>query len=82
MSRQQLTTSTNQKGLPLTERQSAVLMYYAQGLRTKQIAHELEISEATVSKHVSAIHAKLGTDTIAQAVWEYAKASVWHPSAL
>jgi DNA-binding NarL/FixJ family response regulator len=39
-----------------------------QGLLNKQIAYELNVSEATVKAHVSAILQKLGVDSRTQAV--------------
>ena len=40
----------------------------AEGLLNKQIAYELDISEATIKAHVSAILQKLGVDSRTQAV--------------
>ena len=39
-----------------------------QGLLNKQLAYELNISEATVKAHVSAVLQKLGVDSRTQAV--------------
>lgn len=44
----------------LTPQQFRVLMMVADGLLNKQIAYELEVSEATVKAHVTAILRKLG----------------------
>ena len=52
----------------LTPQQTRVLSMLAEGLLNKQIAYELNVSEATVKAHVSAILQKLGVDSRTQAV--------------
>lgn len=52
----------------LTPQQVRVLMMLSGGLLNKQIAYELNVSEATVKAHVSAILQKLGVDSRTQAV--------------
>ena len=52
----------------LTPQQVRVLMMLSEGLLNKQIAHLLDVSEATVKAHVSAILQKLGVDSRTQAV--------------
>ena len=52
----------------LTPQQVRVLMMLSQGLLNKQIAYELNVSEATVKAHVSAILQKLGVESRTQAV--------------
>jgi DNA-binding NarL/FixJ family response regulator len=52
----------------LTDRESEVLQWLAQGLANKQIALRLNISEHTVKFHVSAIYAKLGVTNRTEAV--------------
>jgi DNA-binding NarL/FixJ family response regulator len=52
----------------LTPQQVRVLMMLKDGLMNKQIAYELQISEATVKAHVSAILQKLDVDSRTQAV--------------
>jgi DNA-binding NarL/FixJ family response regulator len=52
----------------LTPQQVRVLMMISQGLLNKQIAYELDVSEATVKAHVSAILTKLGVESRTQAV--------------
>jgi DNA-binding NarL/FixJ family response regulator len=52
----------------LTAQQIRVLMMLRNGLLNKQIAHELDISEATVKAHVSAILQKLEVASRTQAV--------------
>jgi len=52
----------------LTPQQVRVLMMLSEGLLNKQIAYELNVSEATVKAHVSAILQKLNVDSRTQAV--------------
>jgi DNA-binding NarL/FixJ family response regulator len=52
----------------LTPQQIRVLMMLSEGLLNKQIAHALDVSEATVKAHVSAVLQKLGVDSRTQAV--------------
>ncbi len=52
----------------LTPQQMRVLLMLSEGLLNKQIAYELDISEATVKAHVSAILSKLGVENRTQAV--------------
>jgi DNA-binding NarL/FixJ family response regulator len=52
----------------LTPQQIRVLMMLSQGLLNKQIAFKLNVSEATVKAHVSAILQKLGVESRTQAV--------------
>src|SRR5690242_17155241 len=52
----------------LTPQQTRVLGMLAEGLLNKQIAFELDVSEATIKAHVSAILQKLGVDSRTQAV--------------
>jgi len=57
----------------LTPRQMRVLMMLRDGLLNKQIAFKLDVSEATVKAHVSAILQKLNVDSRTQAVIAAAK---------
>jgi DNA-binding NarL/FixJ family response regulator len=57
----------------LTPQQVRVLMMLSDGLLNKQIAYELNVSEATVKAHVSAILQKLGVESRTQAVIAAAK---------
>ncbi len=57
----------------LTPQQVRVLMMLNEGLLNKQIAYELDVSEATVKAHVSAILQKLDVDSRTQAVIAAAK---------
>jgi len=52
----------------LTPQQLRVLMMLNRGLLNKQIAYKLNVSEATVKAHVSAILQKLGVESRTQAV--------------
>ena len=52
----------------LTPQQFRVLMMIAEGLLNKQIAYELEVSEATIKAHVTAILRKLAVQNRTQAV--------------
>lgn len=52
----------------LTPQQTRVLGMLAEGLLNKQIAYELNVSEATVKAHVSAVLQKLNVDSRTQAV--------------
>ena len=52
----------------LTPQQVRVLMMVGEGLLNKQIAYRLNVSEATIKAHVSAILQKLGVDSRTQAV--------------
>ena len=54
----------------LTDREREVLALLAQGMRNREIAEALCISEKTVEHHVSAILRKLGVENRVQAtVW-------------
>ena len=57
----------------LTPQQVRVLMMLSEGLLNKQIAFQLNVSEATVKAHVSAILQKLGVESRTQAVIAAAK---------
>ncbi|MBQ4831948.1 response regulator transcription factor [Pseudoalteromonas sp. MMG010] len=57
----------------LTPQQYRVLQYLHEGLLNKQIAYELNISEATVKAHITAIFRKLGVYNRTQAVLIAAK---------
>ncbi len=52
----------------LTPQQFRVLMMVAEGLLNKQIAYDLDVSEATIKAHVTAIFRKLGVQNRTQAV--------------
>lgn len=53
---------------PLTQRETQVLNYLAQGAPNKQIASALSISEQTVKNHVTSIFRKLDANARTQAV--------------
>ena len=52
----------------LTPKQFQVLKLIHDGLLNKQIAHELNVTEATVKAHISAVFRKLEVNTRTQAV--------------
>jgi DNA-binding NarL/FixJ family response regulator len=62
----------------LTPQQVRVLMMLSEGLLNKQIAFQLDVSEATVKAHVSAILQKLGVESRTQAVIAAAKIEAGH----
>jgi DNA-binding NarL/FixJ family response regulator len=67
----------------LTPQQVRVLMMLSEGKLNKQIAYELDVSEATVKAHVSAILTKLDVDSRTQAVIAASRIDVtqWQPAA-
>lgn len=66
--------SSPRKGRDLTKREHDVLCLMAQGLRNKEIASQLHITERTVKNHVTQVIAKLGvrsrTEAVARALGE------------
>jgi DNA-binding NarL/FixJ family response regulator len=62
----------------LTPQQVRVLMMLSEGLLNKQIAYELNVSEATVKAHVSAILQKLGVESRTQAVIAASRIELGH----
>jgi DNA-binding NarL/FixJ family response regulator len=52
----------------LTPQQFRVLTMMSEGMLNKQIAYDLEVSEATIKAHVTAIFRKLNVRTRTQAV--------------
>jgi DNA-binding NarL/FixJ family response regulator len=76
----QLTSRVNESVDPerrkmatLTEREREVITLIAQGLKNKQIAERLFISQTTVTHHLSSIYAKLGvTDRLELVVYAFA----------
>ncbi len=62
----------------LTPQQVRVLMMLSEGLLNKQIAYQLDVSEATVKAHVSAILQKLGVESRTQAVIAAARIEAGH----
>lgn len=64
----------------LTPAQRRILGFVRQGLLNKQIAYELDISEATVKAHITAIFRKLGVGNRTQAVLLAAKLDVDQPA--
>jgi len=64
----------------LTPQQFKVLMMMSRGLLNKQIAYKLNVSEATIKAHVSAIMSKLGVNNRTQAVLAASQLSVPNPN--
>jgi DNA-binding NarL/FixJ family response regulator len=52
----------------LSERQTEIVVLAARGLSNYEIARELEISEATVKRHLANIYAKIGVKSRSEAV--------------
>jgi DNA-binding NarL/FixJ family response regulator len=66
----------------LTPQQFRVLMMMSQGLLNKQIGYELNVSEATVKAHVTAIMSKLGVNNRTQAVLAAERLAVNNPNTM
>ena len=64
----------------LTAQQFRVLTMIRDGMLNKQIAYDLNVSEATVKAHVTAIMRKLGVRTRTQAVLALGSADITDPS--
>ncbi len=62
------TTKNKDKKSLLTPRQKEVLQYIAHGLSNKQIAYEMQISEATVKLHINALLKALKANNRTQAL--------------
>jgi len=60
--------STGKGKIPLTSREISVLKLMCEGLRHKEIARALIISQRTVGNHVASIYNKLGISDRAQAI--------------
>jgi DNA-binding NarL/FixJ family response regulator len=63
----------------LTPQQFKVMVMLTEGLLNKQIAYELNVSEATIKAHVTAILRKLGVYSRTQAVILAGRLSIEHP---
>lgn len=63
-------TNSAEKPQPLTVRQREVLRMVAQGWRTKEIAHALNLSTKTVESHRAAIMRRLGVTRVVEMVHE------------
>ncbi|WP_448565814.1 response regulator [Thalassotalea ganghwensis] len=57
-----------QRVASLTQQQYKILMMFAQGMLNKQIAYDLDVSEATIKAHATAIFRKLNVRNRTQAV--------------
>jgi DNA-binding NarL/FixJ family response regulator len=64
----------------LTPSQFKVLVMMNEGLLNKQIAYELEVSEATIKAHATAIFQKLGVRNRTQAVIALHELDIEHPA--
>ncbi|NTV35904.1 MAG: response regulator transcription factor [Anaerolineaceae bacterium] len=62
--------ATSAAATNLTEREMEVLRAVARGLRSKEIAYQLGISERTIKAHLAAIYFKLGVDSRSAAIGE------------
>jgi DNA-binding NarL/FixJ family response regulator len=60
----------------LTPQKFRVLGMVCAGLLNKQIAYDLEVSEATIKAHMTAIMRKLGVHTRTQAVMRVSKLQI------
>jgi DNA-binding NarL/FixJ family response regulator len=57
----------------LTQRERAVIALIAEGLKNKQIAERMFISETTVSHHLTSVFTKLGvTDRLELVIYAFA----------
>jgi DNA-binding NarL/FixJ family response regulator len=63
--RDYLDTANRQPDTPLTPRQREVLVLIAQGLSTKKVAHQLNVSVKTVETHRAQLMERLGITDIA-----------------
>lgn len=63
-------------GKKLTNRQYEVLKYLSQGLSNKQIAYQMNVSEATVKLHINALLRAVGATNRTQAVIKAQKIGV------
>ncbi len=63
-------------GKKLTNRQFEVLKYLSQGLSNKQIAYQMNVSEATVKLHINALLRAVGATNRTQAVIKAQKIGV------
>jgi DNA-binding NarL/FixJ family response regulator len=52
----------------LTERETEIVVLAARGLPNAQIAEELNLSEATVKRHLANVYAKIGVRSRSEAV--------------
>ncbi|MCM3748852.1 response regulator transcription factor [Paenibacillus pasadenensis] len=66
--RERLKPAANRKSQELTDKELQVLQAAAEGLRSKEIAVQLSVSERTVKAHLTSVYNKLGVDSRSQAV--------------
>lgn len=63
---------------PLSDREVDVLRYVAAGMRNKEIAYKLQLSENTVNAHVKRVFEKLGVNDRTHAVMTALKRGIIH----
>lgn len=63
------TNTNNNANSPLSEREMTVLNYLGEGKQNKEIAFELDLSEATIKMHVRSICTKLSANNRTHAVF-------------
>ena len=68
-----------EKVASLTQQQHKILMMFAQGMLNKQIAYDLNVSEATIKAHATAIFRKLNVRNRTQAVIAISQLDVNEP---
>ncbi|NQZ88749.1 MAG: response regulator transcription factor [Colwellia sp.] len=73
-------TNIAERVASLTQQQYRILMMFAQGLLNKQIAYDLNVSEATIKAHATAIFRKLNVRNRTQAVIAIAPLNVSEPT--
>lgn len=73
------TSDFSEKLATLTPQQFRVLGMLMEGLLNKQIAYELDVSEATIKAHITAVFRKLGVRNRTQAVIAVQQLEVEHP---
>ena len=78
ISGEKITTGITEQIASLTQQQHRILMMFAQGLLNKQIAYELNVSEATIKAHATAIFKKLNVRNRTQAVIALGTLEVTH----
>ncbi len=64
----------------LTPQQFKVATMLAEGLLNKQIAYELNVTEATIKAHVTEIFRKLGVSSRTQAVLAISQLDIAQPN--
>ena len=73
-------TDVAERVASLTQQQYRILMMFAQGMLNKQIAYDLNVSEATIKAHATAIFRKLNVRNRTQAVIAISQLDIAAPS--